>query len=86
MASIRMSLDIGSIATTVITAVIGLLIYEQVWYLSKKKGLPGPVFKIPIIGEFMASLHPSFESYVAKWKSGPLSCVSVFHRYVFHDG
>ncbi|KAG5972095.1 hypothetical protein E4U55_000915, partial [Claviceps digitariae] len=25
------------------------------------------------------SMNPKFEEYYAKWASGPLSCVSVFH-------
>ena len=27
-------------------------------------------------------MNPKFEEYYAKWLSGPLSCVSVFHKYV----
>jgi len=26
-------------------------------------------------------MDPKFEEYYAKWTSGPLSCVSVFHKY-----
>ncbi len=26
-------------------------------------------------------MDPKFEEYHAKWLSGPLSCVSVFHKY-----
>jgi C-22 sterol desaturase len=25
-------------------------------------------------------MDPKFEEYYAKWASGPLSCVSVFHK------
>ena len=40
------------------------------------------MFKIPFMGPFLDSVHPTFEMYYAKWLSGPLSCVSVFHKYV----
>jgi len=33
------------------------------------------------MGPFMQSVNPKFEEYLAKWNSGPLSCVSVFHKY-----
>lgn len=38
--------------------------------------------KMPFIGPFLESMNPKFEEYVAKWCSGPLSCVSVFHKFV----
>lgn len=38
------------------------------------------MFKEPFMGPFMQSMDPKFEEYYAKWKSGPLSCVSVFHK------
>lgn len=71
-----------NVSTTAVicSAVVGLFAYEQYVYLKKKKSLPGPSFKIPIIGAFMDSLYPTFEGYMSKWKSGELSCVSVFDR------
>ncbi|ORX52049.1 cytochrome P450 [Hesseltinella vesiculosa] len=74
----------NNVSTTAVicSAVVGLFAYEQYVYLSKKKSLPGPKFKIPIIGAFMDSLHPTFEGYMSKWKSGELSCVGVFDRFV----
>lgn len=36
--------------------------------------------KLPFIGPFLESVYPDFEVYNDKWKSGPLSCVSVFHK------
>ncbi|CAO0802461.1 unnamed protein product [Mucor circinelloides] len=73
-----------NVSTTAVicSAVVGLFAYEQYVYLKKKKSLPGPSFKIPIIGAFMDSLYPTFEGYMSKWKSGELSCVSVFDRFV----
>lgn len=41
----------------------------------------GPIFKEPLMGPFLQSVNPKFEEYYAKWLSGPLSCVSVFHKY-----
>lgn len=52
-------------------------------YLKRKGSIAGPTFKIPFIGPFIQAIHPKFESYLAQWASGPLSCVSVFHKYVF---
>lgn len=39
------------------------------------------MWKAPFIGPFLESVNPDFNKYHAKWKSGPLSCVSVFHKY-----
>lgn len=36
--------------------------------------------KIPFIGPFLESVNPKFEEYNAKWHTGALSCVSVFHK------
>jgi C-22 sterol desaturase len=69
-----------STTAVVCSAVVGLFAYEQYVYLNKKKGLPGPKLKIPVIGAFMDSLYPTFEGYMNKWKSGELSCVGVFDR------
>jgi len=52
-------------------------------YLWNKGSIVGPAFKEPFMGPFLQSVNPKFEQYYAKWKSGPLSCVSVFHKYVF---
>lgn len=40
---------------------------------------------MPFIGPFLQSMDPKFEEYYSKWCSGPLSCVSVFHKYVRID-
>lgn len=40
------------------------------------------MFKIPFMGPFIQALYPKFDEYVSQWASGPLSCVSVFHKYV----
>lgn len=72
--------NVPTTTAVVCSAVVGLFAYEQYVYLKKKKSLPGPSFKIPIIGAFMDSLYPTFEGYMSKWKSGELSCVSVFDR------
>ncbi|KAK9449133.1 cytochrome P450 [Limtongia smithiae] len=62
---------------------LGLVIYDQVLYVSKKGSIAGPRFKVyPIIGPFLESMNPKFSGYLAKWNSGPLSCVSVFHKFV----
>ena len=49
-------------------------------YQINKGSIVGPMFKIPFIGPFLESVNPKFEAYHAKWYSGALSCVSVFHK------
>lgn len=51
-------------------------------YNLQKGSIVGPAFKIPFIGPFLESMNPKFEEYKAKWASGELSCVSVFHKLV----
>ncbi|KAF1809440.1 cytochrome P450 61 [Eremomyces bilateralis CBS 781.70] len=51
-------------------------------YIYRKRGIVGPNWKTPFIGPFLESVNPDFEKYYAKWTSGPLSCVSVFHKFV----
>jgi C-22 sterol desaturase len=54
--------------------------FYSVMYLHRKGSIPGPRFKIPLTGPFIQALHPKFEAYLAQWASGPLSCVSIFHK------
>ncbi|PQE27852.1 Cytochrome P450 protein [Rutstroemia sp. NJR-2017a BBW] len=66
----------------VVTFLLGVIIYDQVMYIKRKGSIAGPAFKIPLMGPFLQALHPKFDSYLAQWASGPLSCVSVFHKFV----
>lgn len=50
-------------------------------YIYRKGSIVGPAWKAPFIGPFLESVRPDFTKYHAKWASGPLSCVSVFHKY-----
>lgn len=60
-----------------------LLVWDQVSYQIKKGSIVGPKWKwYPFIGPFLESLDPKFEEYKAKWYSGDLSCVSIFHKFV----
>ncbi|GKZ96400.1 RNA polymerase C-22 sterol desaturase [Aspergillus niger] len=61
--------------TIAFTILAVLVAYDQ-------SNIVGPAFKIPFIGPFLESVNPKFEEYYAKWTSGPLSCVSVFHKFV----
>ncbi|KAK0629779.1 cytochrome P450 [Bombardia bombarda] len=56
--------------------------YDQLSYQINKGSIVGPMFKMPFIGPFLQSVNPKFEEYHGKWASGPLSCVSVFHKFV----
>lgn len=49
-------------------------------YQLQKGSIVGPTFKTPFIGPFLQSMNPKFSEYAAKWASGDLSCVSVFHK------
>ncbi|KIH88936.1 C-22 sterol desaturase [Sporothrix brasiliensis 5110] len=65
---------------------LGLLVtavlYDQISYIWRKGSIVGPAMKLPFMGPFLQSVNPKFEEYYAKWQSGPLSCVSVFHKFV----
>jgi len=67
---------------TLATIILSLLILEQAVYRSKKRGLPGDRWTIPLIGKFVDSAHPTLEGYQRQWDSGELSAVSVFNMYV----
>lgn len=54
---------------------------RAVMYVYRKGSIVGPAWKAPFIGPFLESVNPDFTKYHAKWASGPLSCVSVFHKY-----
>lgn len=49
-------------------------------YIQQKGSIVGPPWKIPFMGPFLQSVNPKFHEYKAKWDSGELSCVSVFHK------
>ena len=63
----------------------GLLMSEQVMYVWNKGSIVGPAWKTPFIGPFLSSVNPKMDEYKAKWASGELSCVSVFHKYGGHQ-
>lgn len=54
------------------------VIVKYVW---NKGSIVGPAWKMPFIGPFLSSVNPKMDEYKAKWASGELSCVSVFHKY-----
>ncbi|KAE8450535.1 hypothetical protein EG329_006266 [Mollisiaceae sp. DMI_Dod_QoI] len=68
-----------SIALTLLLVAVA---YDQFSYIWQKGSIVGPAWKLPFIGPFLESMDPKFEEYMAKWASGELSCVSVFHKFV----
>ncbi|KAI5949335.1 ERG5 [Candida jiufengensis] len=67
----------------IIASIVFILSYDQIKYQFNKGSIVGPPLKVwPIIGPFLESLDPKFEEYKAKWASGELSCVSIFHKFV----
>ncbi|EEA21701.1 RNA polymerase C-22 sterol desaturase [Talaromyces marneffei ATCC 18224] len=61
---------------------LAAIVYDQVKYIYLKGSIVGPSMKIPFMGPFLESVFPNFTKYKAKWNSGALSCVSVFHKFV----
>ncbi|KAI1330841.1 cytochrome P450 [Xylariaceae sp. FL0255] len=72
----------ASIMTWLVTIVALAVAYDQFSYIWQKGSIVGPSYKLPFMGPFLESLNPKFEEYIGKWNSGPLSCVSVFHKFV----
>ena len=52
-----------------------------VMYIWRKGSIVGPAWKMPFVGPFLSSVYPKMDEYKAKFASGDLSCVSVFHKY-----
>ncbi|KAJ9144635.1 Cytochrome P450 61 [Pleurostoma richardsiae] len=71
-----------SASQIIVTVLLTLVVYDQVMYIKRKGSIAGPQLKIPFMGPFIQALHPKFDAYLAQWASGPLSCVSVFHKFV----
>ena len=57
-----------------------LIEFPVVKYVWNKGSIVGPTWKIPFIGPFLESVYPDMNKYIAKFNSGDLSCVSVFHK------
>ncbi|KAF2849768.1 cytochrome P450 sterol C-22 desaturas-like protein [Plenodomus tracheiphilus IPT5] len=66
----------------VLTLLLSAIAYDQFKYIWTKGSIVGPAWKAPFIGPFLESVNPDFKKYHEKWSSGPLSCVSVFHKFV----
>ncbi|KAK4544498.1 hypothetical protein LTR36_004070 [Oleoguttula mirabilis] len=75
-------LDSTGIFTIFLTLFAMAVAYDQISYRIMKANLAGDAWKIPFVGPFLESVNPKFSEYHAKWLSGPLSCVSVFHKFV----
>ncbi|KAN0071516.1 Cytochrome P450 [Elaphomyces granulatus] len=68
--------------TVLLYLILFAVVYDQVKYIYLKGTIVGPSMKIPFMGPFLQSVNPKFHEYQAKWASGDLSCVSVFHKFV----
>ncbi|KAI7348155.1 hypothetical protein D0865_00141 [Hortaea werneckii] len=68
--------------TVFLTLFAMAVVYDQISYRMMKADLAGDSWKMPFVGPFFDSVRPTFEKYHTKWLSGPLSCVSVFHKFV----
>ncbi|CAO1600289.1 RNA polymerase C-22 sterol desaturase [Xanthoria calcicola] len=65
-----------------VTLFLLLVAYDQFKYVWNKGNIVGPAWKMPFFGPFLSSVYPKMDEYKAKWASGDLSCVSVFHKFV----
>lgn len=74
---LQANLNFWTVSLTILLVLVG---YDQFSYISKKGSIEGPSWKAPFIGPFLESVNPKMDKYKAKWASGPLSCVSVFHK------
>ncbi|KAL1899082.1 RNA polymerase C-22 sterol desaturase [Sporothrix stenoceras] len=72
----------ASIWQILLALLVTAVLYDQISYIWRKGSIVGPAMKLPFMGPFLQSVNPKFEEYYAKWNSGPLSCVSVFHKFV----
>ncbi|KAI9783768.1 MAG: RNA polymerase C-22 sterol desaturase [Geoglossum umbratile] len=79
---LRQLVNGASVWTVALTLFLMLVVYDQTMYIYRKGSIAGPRLKIPFMGPFLESVNPKFEAYKAKWDSGELSCVSVFHKFV----
>nr|POE94532.1 cytochrome p450 61 [Quercus suber] len=79
LASIFENVSIYSVVFTLLAVAV---VYDQISYRRYKAGIAGDAWKIPFVGPFLESVNPEFGKYYAKWVSAPLSCVSVFHKFV----
>jgi sterol 22-desaturase len=68
------------VTISALVGLMGLCAWEQFRYRQRKAHLAGPTWTVPLVGAILDSLYPTFESYLEKWKSGPLSVVTVFQR------
>ncbi|KAL2218859.1 cytochrome P450 61 [Thermoascus aurantiacus ATCC 26904] len=68
--------------SALLTLFLAAVVYDQAKYIWLKGSIVGPAMKIPFMGPFLQSVNPKFHEYKAKWDSGELSCVSVFHKFV----
>ncbi|KAF2859796.1 cytochrome P450 61 [Piedraia hortae CBS 480.64] len=75
-------LQSGGVFSILFTLLLAAVVYDQVSYRRHKQHLAGDAWKIPFVGPFFDSVRPTFDKYHRKWLSGPLSCVSVFHKFV----
>lgn len=80
LGALRQRVDGVSGWIVALTALLAVIAYDQIAYQVRKGPIAGPLFKIPIMGSFLDSRNPTFAGYLRKWESGPLSCVSVFHK------
>ncbi|KAJ6157348.1 Cytochrome P450 61 [Penicillium chermesinum] len=67
------------------TFLMAAIVYDQVMYIKRKGSIPGPAFKIPLMGPFLQALDPKFEGYLEQWARDRLAaCPSSTNRDIAH--
>lgn len=69
------------LVSALIVSIFFALILDQLQYYYKKKSIPGPRFKIPIVGDLLKSFNPTFDGYLQQWQ-GNLRCTTVLHKFI----
>ena len=68
----------------VVAVLVAFLVWDRVDLYRRKKGLPGPGFSIPFIGQTVQMVLNPFPFYVQQEDFGPLSWNSAGGKYVLH--
>jgi len=66
----------------VVAVLVAFLLWDRMDLYRRKKGLPGPAFSIPFIGQTLQMILSPFPFYTAQEDYGPLSWNSAGGKYV----
>lgn len=67
----------------IVAVVVAFFLWDRLDLWTKAKGLPGPFFSIPFIGQTVQMVMAPFQFYSGQEHYGPLSWNSAGGKYVF---